>query len=196
MSTARSVAMIREAIASGLPVTAEATPHHFTLTHAECASYDPVFKVNPPLRTAEDVEAVKAGIADGTIGIIATDHAPHTAETKELPFDQAPPGMLGLETALALALTELDLPIPQVLAALSWNPAAAIGLADRHGRPIAEGEPANLCVIDPEATWTVSGASMASRSTNTPFEGREVRGKVRHTLLNGEPVVIAGEAQR
>jgi dihydroorotase len=196
MSTAGSVAMIRAAIASGLPVTAEATPHHFTLTHAECASYDPVFKVNPPLRTAEDVEAVKAGLADGTIGIIATDHAPHTAETKELPFDQAPPGMLGLETALALALTELDLPIGQVLAALSWNPARAIGIDDQHGRPVTEGEPANLCVIDPEATWTVSGASMASRSTNTPFEGREVRGRVRHTLLFGEPVVIAGEAQR
>lgn len=196
MSTAGSVAMIRAAVASGLPVTAEATPHHFTLTHAECASYDPVFKVNPPLRTAEDVEAVKAGLADGTIGIIATDHAPHTAETKELPFDQAPPGMLGLETALALALTELDLPLQQVIGALSWNPARAIGIDDHHGRPIAAGEPANLCVIDPEATWTVSGASMASRSTNTPFEGREVRGKVRHTLLFGEPVVIAGEAQR
>ncbi|HRW38456.1 MAG TPA: dihydroorotase [Aquihabitans sp.] len=196
MSTAGSVAMIRAAVASGLPVTAEATPHHFTLTHAECAGYDPVFKVNPPLRTAEDVEAVKGALADGTIGIIATDHAPHTAETKELPFDQAPPGMLGLETALALALTELDLPIQQVLAALSWNPARAVGLGHLHGRPIAEGEPANLCVIDPEATWTVSGRAMASRSTNTPYEGREVRGRVRHTVLFGEPVVIGGEAQR
>jgi len=196
MSTARSVAMIRDAIAAGLPVTAEATPHHFTLTHAACATYDPVFKVNPPLRTAEDVVAVKAGLADGTIAIIATDHAPHTAETKELPFDQAPPGMLGLETALALALTELDLPVQQVLAALSWNPAAAIGIAKTHGRPVAEGEPANLCVIDPEVTWTVDGAAMASRSTNTPFQGRELRGRVRHTLLFGEPVVIGGEPQR
>lgn len=196
MSTAGSVAMIRAAVASGLPVTAEATPHHFTLTHAECASYDPVFKVNPPLRTAEDVAAVQGALADGTIGIIATDHAPHTAETKELPFDQAPPGMLGLETALALALTELDLPIQQVIGAMSWNPARAAGLDGSHGRPVAEGEPANLCVIDPEVTWTVHGASMASRSTNTPFEGREVRGRVRHTLLFGEPVVIAGEAQR
>ncbi|CAN5642853.1 dihydroorotase [soil metagenome] len=196
MSTAGSVEMIRAAIAAGLPVTAEATPHHFTLTHAECRSYDPVFKVNPPLRTAADVAAVKGALADGTIGIIATDHAPHTAETKELPFDEAPPGMLGLETALALALTELDLPIQQVLAALSWNPAAAIGIGDRHGLPVAEGNPANLCVIDPEATWTVSGAAMASRSANTPFEGRELRGKVRHTLLLGEPVVIAGQPQR
>ncbi len=196
MSTARSVAMIRDAIAAGLPVTAEATTHHFTLTHAECASYDPVFKVNPPLRTAEDVAAVKAGLADGAIGIIATDHAPHTAETKELPFDQAPPGMLGLETALALALTELDLPIQQILAALSWNPAAVIGAGDAHGLPVAEGNPANLCVIDPDVTWTIDGGAMASRSRNTPYQGREVRGRVRHTILHGEPVVIAGEAQR
>ena len=196
MSTARSVAMIRDAIAAGLPVTAEATTHHFTLTHAECASYDPLYKVNPPLRTAEDVIAVKAGLADGAIGIIATDHAPHTAETKELPFDQAPPGMLGLETALALALTELDLPIQQVLAALSWNPAQVIGAGDTHGLPVTEGNPANLCVIDPEATWTVDGQAMASRSHNTPYQGRELKGRVRHTILHGEPVVIAGEAQR
>lgn len=196
MSTSRSVAMIREAIAAGLPVTAEATTHHFTLTHAECASYDPVFKVNPPLRTADDVAAVKAGLADGAIGVIATDHAPHTAETKELPFDQAPPGMLGLETALALALTELDLPIQQVLAAMSWRPAAVAGLQDTHGRPIAQGEPANLCVIDPEVTWTVDGAAMASRSHNTPYQGRELTGRVRHTVLFGEPVVIDGTAQR
>ncbi|MGB3054871.1 MAG: dihydroorotase [Acidimicrobiales bacterium] len=196
MSTARSVAMIRDALAAGLPVTAEATPHHFTLTHAECASYDPVFKVNPPLRTAADVDALRAGLADGTIATIATDHAPHTPESKELPFDQAPPGMLGLETALALALTELDMPVGQVLAALSWNPARVAGVEDRHGRPIAAGEPANLCVFDPEATWTVRADAMASRSRNTPYEGREVRGKVRHTLLHGEPVVMAGEPQR
>jgi dihydroorotase len=196
MSTARSVAMIRDAIAAGLPVTAEATTHHFTLTHAECAGYDPLYKVNPPLRTAEDVAAVKAGLADGTIGIIATDHAPHAAESKELPFDQAPPGMLGLETALALALTELDLPVQHVLAALSWNPAAVVGIGDTHGLPIAEGNPANLCVIDPDATWTVDGAAMASRSRNTPYQGRELTGRVRHTILHGEPVVIAGEAQR
>ncbi|MCB0962911.1 MAG: dihydroorotase [Acidimicrobiales bacterium] len=196
MSTARSVAMIREALAAGLPVSAEATTHHLTLTHAACAGYDPVFKVNPPLRTDDDVAAVRAGVADGTIAVIATDHAPHTAETKELPFDQAPPGMLGLETALALALTDLDLPIEAVLAALSWNPAKVAGLAERHGLPVAEGNPANLCVIDPEATWTVRGADMASRSTNTPYEGRELTGRVRHTVLEGEPVVIGGEAQR
>ena len=195
LSTARSVDMVRTAIASGLPVTAEATPHHFTLTHAECQSYDPVFKVNPPLRTSQDVAAVKAGLADGTIAVIATDHAPHTPETKELPFDQAPPGMLGLETAVTLALTELSLPIQQVLAALSWRPAEIIGVGDTHGA-VAVGRAANLCVIDPEARWTVDGAAMASRSANTPFQGRELRGKVRHTVLHGEPVVIDGQAQR
>ena len=196
LSTARSVAMVREALAAGLPVTAEATPHHFTLTHAACAGYDPVFKVNPPLRTEADVAAVRAGLADGTIATIATDHAPHTPESKELPFDQAPPGMIGLETALALALTELDLPLPQLLAALSWNPAKVAGIDDVHGRPVAEGEPANLCVIDPDATWTVRADAMASRSRNSPYEGREVRGRVRHTVLAGEPVVIDAEAQR
>lgn len=195
LSTAGSVTMVRAAIAAGLPVTAEATPHHFTLTDAECQGYDPVFKVNPPLRTPADVLAVKAGLADGVIGAIATDHAPHAPETKELPFDQAPPGMLGLETALALALTELDLPVAQVLALLSWNPAAIAGIADTHGT-MAEGRIANLCVIDPEARWTVDGAAMASRSSNTPFQGRQLRGRARHTILRGEPVVIAGEAQR
>jgi dihydroorotase len=196
LSTAGSVSMVRAAVAAGLPVTAEATPHHFTLTDAACESYDPVFKVNPPLRTDGDVAAVKAGLADGTVGAIATDHAPHAPETKELPFDQAPPGMLGLETALALALTELDLPIQQVLALLSWNPARIAGIDDVHGRPVAEGNPANLCVIDPEVTWTVDGASMASRSSNTPFQDRKLTGRVRHTVLHGQPVVVAGEAQR
>ncbi|HMK12236.1 MAG TPA: dihydroorotase, partial [Acidimicrobiales bacterium] len=115
LSCAGSIAMVRAARANGVLVTAEATTHHFTLTHAACASFDPVFKVNPPLRTDADVAAVRAGLADGAIDAIATDHAPHTQEAKEQPFDQAPPGMLGLETALALALTELDLPIETVL---------------------------------------------------------------------------------
>ena len=127
LSTAGSVELVRAAKAAGLAVTAEATTHHFTLTEAELAGYDPVFKVNPPLRTQADVDAIKAGLADGTIDAIATDHAPHTQDAKELPLDQAPPGMLGLETALALALTELDLPIEQVLALMSWQPAAIAG---------------------------------------------------------------------
>ena len=195
LSTAGSVAMVRAAKAAGLPVTAEATPHHFTLTDECCAAYDPVFKVHPPLRTAADVAAVKDGLADGTIDAIATDHAPHTAADKEKPFDAAPPGMMGLETAFALSRTELDLPIEAVLARLSWRPAAIAGLAGRHGGPVAPGAPANLCVIDPEAEWTVSGAAMAGPSRNTPFEGRTVRGRVRHTIRRGEAVVVNGEAQ-
>src|SRR6202011_2206341 len=115
LSTAGSLAMIRGAKASGLPVTAEVAPHHFTLTDAAVASFDTVYKVNPPLRTADDVAAVKAGLADGTFDAIATDHAPHAQEAKEVPFDEAPPGMLGLETALGLALTDLDLPIQGLL---------------------------------------------------------------------------------
>jgi dihydroorotase len=196
VSTARSVAMLRQAKASGLAVTAEAAPHHFTLTDAAVASYDTVFKVSPPLRTEGDVSAVKAGLADGSLDAIATDHAPHAQEAKEAPFDQAPPGMLGLETALALAITELDLPIERLLALLSWQPAAIAGLADGHGGPIAEGRPANLCVIDPAARWVVNAKAMASRSRNTPYAGRRLTGQVRHTVLRGEPVVVAGEAQR
>lgn len=196
LSTAGSVEIVRRAKAAGLRVTAEAAPHHFTLTEASAAGYDPVFKVNPPLRTPADVDAVKAGLADGTLDGIATDHAPHPQEDKELPFDEAPPGMLGLETALALALTELDLPVEQVLALLSWRPARIAGVETEHGGPVAEGRPANLCVIDPAATWVVDAAATASRSRNTPYAGRKLTGRVRHTVLRGEPVVIDGEAQR
>lgn len=195
LSTARSVEMVRAAKAAGIPVSCEATTHHLTLTHAECASYDPVFKVNPPLRTEADVAAVRAGLADGTIDCIATDHAPHTQEAKEAPFDQAPPGMLGLETALGLLLTELDLPLVEVLALLSWRPAALLGVDDEHGA-IAPRRPANLTVIDLEREWTVDPAALASRSRNTPYAGRTLRGKVRHTLLRGEPVVLDEEPQR
>jgi dihydroorotase len=195
LSTAGSIAMVSAAKAAGLPVTCEATTHHFTLTHAECASYDPVFKVNPPLRTDADVAAVRAGLAGGAIDCIATDHAPHTQEAKEAPFDTAPPGMLGLQTAMSLALTELDLSIAEVLALLSWHPARILG-DDAHGGPIVAGAAANLVVIDPEATWVVDPAALASRSRNTPYAGRKLRGLVRHTLLHGEPVVLDGEATR
>jgi dihydroorotase len=196
LSTAGSVDLVRAAKARGGRVTAEAAPHHFTLTHAATSSYDPLFKVNPPLRTEGDVLAVKQGLADGTIDAIATDHAPHTLEAKEEPFDVAPPGMLGLETALALALTELDLPIDQVIALLSSNPARIAGLTDHHGGPVEVGRPANLCVIDPAVTWTVDRAKLASRSRNTPYAGRKLRGRVRHTVLRGEVVVLDSEAQR
>ncbi len=197
LSTAGSVGAVRAAKAAGAAVTAEATPHHFTLTDECCSSYDPLFKVNPPLRGKPDVAAIREGLADGTIDAIATDHAPHTQERKELPFDQAPPGMLGLETALALAIDQLaDLPLSQIIGLLSWRPAAIAGLSGAHGGPLREGRPANLCVIDPEMTWTVDPARSSSRSRNTPFAGRVLRGKVRHTVLFGVPTVIDCEAQR
>lgn len=196
LSTAGSVAMVHAAKASGLAVTAEAAPHHFTLTDAAVASFDPVFKVNPPLRTDADVAAVKAGLADGTLDAIATDHAPHAQEEKEAPFDQAPPGMLGLETALALAVTELGLPMERLLALLSWQPARIAGLTGTHGGPIETGAPANLCVIDPRVTWVVEASKLASRSRNCPYTGRTLTGRVAHTILRGEPVVIDGEARR
>jgi dihydroorotase len=196
LSTAISIELVRRARAEGLAVTAEAAPHHFTLTDECTSGYDPVFRVNPPLRTAADVEAVKAGLADGTIDAIATDHAPHAPESKDLPFDQAPPGMLGLETALSLALEELALPVAHVIALLSWQPAAIAGLDPAHGGdqggPIAPGSPANLCVIDPAATWTVDPLALASRSHNTPYAGRTLTGRVRHTVFRGEPVVEEG----
>ncbi len=199
LSTAGSIELVRRAKREGLAVTAEAAPHHFTLTDAATAGYDPVFKVNPPLRPASDVDAVKVGLADGTIDAIATDHAPHAPELKDLPFDQAPPGMLGLETALALAITELDLSLVDILARMSWQPAAICGLngtGGDQGGPVEAGAVANLCVFDPAATWTVDPAGSASRSRNVPYAGRKLTGQVRHTVFRGEPVVIDAEAQR
>jgi len=199
LSTAGSVELVRAAKAAGATITAEATTHHFTLTDACLAGYDAVFKVNPPLRTQADVDAIRAGLADGTIDAIATDHAPHTQEAKQAPLDQAPPGMLGLETALALALTELQpagLDLGQIIALLSWRPARIAGLGDEHGRPVAVGEPAHLCVFDPTDTWVVDPARSASRSRNNPYAGRTLVGRVRHTIVAGEPVVIDAEAQR
>lgn len=199
LSTAGAVELVRAAKARGIPVTAEAAPHHFTLTDAACATFDPLFKVNPPLRTEADVAAVKAGLADGTIDAIATDHAPHATEAKERTFEEAPPGMLGVETALALAITELVepevMPLADVLARLSWGPAAIAGLAE-HGGPIVAGASANLCVFDPDLEWTVDASKLASRARNTPYAGRSLRGRVRHTVLRGEPVVVDGEACR
>ena len=196
LSTARSVDLVRAAKADGLPVTAEAAPHHFTLTDEMLGGFDPTYKVNPPLRELTDVIAVKRGLADGTIDAIATDHAPHPPESKEMPLDQAPPGMLGLETSLALSITELEMPLQDIVGLLSWRPAAIAGVADRHGRDIEPGAPANITVFDPNQQWTVSSAGLASKSRNTPYAGRAVRGKVRHTIFRGTPVVINGAAQR
>ena len=199
LSTAAAVDLVRDAKDRGVPVTAEVAPHHFTLTEAECRTFDPAFKVHPPLRTDADVAAVKAGLADGTIDAIATDHAPHVPEAKERPFEEAPPGMLGLETAFALTLTELVEPgvlaLQDALACLSWQPAAIAGL-DAHGGPIEPGRPANLCVVDPAVRWEVDPSRLASRSRNTPYAGRKLTGRVRHTVLRGEPVVVDGILQR
>jgi dihydroorotase len=199
LSSAGAIEQVRAAKARGLPVTAEAAPHHFTLTDEACASFDPAFKVHPPLRTDADVAAVKAGLADGTIDAIATDHAPHPTEAKERPFEDAPPGMLGLETALALTLGELVTPgvldLQTALGRLSWGPAAIAGLVD-HGGPITAGSIANLCIFDPDESWTVVPEALASRASNTPYAGRELRGRVRHTILRGEPVVVDGGATR
>ena len=196
LSTAGSVELVRAAKADGLPVTAEATPHHISLTDELLVGYSSLYKVNPPLRTMRDVEAVRAGLADGTIDAIATDHAPHAPDTKERPLDQAPPGMLGLETALGVSLAHLDMSLGEVIAALSWKPAAIAGVADQHGRPIEVGEPANLTIFDPNEPWQVVPAQLASKSKNTPFAGVDLTGKVKHTILNGEFTVISGASTR
>ncbi len=196
LSTAGSVELVRRAKADGLPVTAEATPHHISLTDELLAGYSSLYKVNPPLRTMADVHAVREGLADGTIDAIATDHAPHAPETKEQPLDQAPPGMLGLETALGVCIAHLDVPLEQIVAAMSWQPAAIAGVGDRHGRPVAAGEPANLTVFDPTVEWEVRPAELASKSRNTPYIGVPLRGRVRHTILDGTLVVVDGAAQR
>jgi dihydroorotase len=196
LSTAGSVALVRAAKADGLRVTAEAAPHHFTLTDEMLRTFDATFKVNPPLRTPSDIAALKEGLRDGTIDAIATDHAPHPSAQKEQPLDTAPPGMLGLQTALPLALSELGLDLHQVVSLLSTGPAAIAGVADRHGGPLAVGRPANLTVFDPDASWTVDADRLASKSRNTPYAGRTVRGMVRHTVFRGAAVVVDGQAQR
>ena len=202
LSTAGSVAMVGAAKAQGLAVTAEATPHHLSLTDAALAAFDPVFKVNPPLRTDRDVAAVRRGVAEGVIDAVATDHAPHTQEGKEMPLDQAPPGMVGLETALAVAHTELCggegplMDLAELIGAFSWRPAAIAGLTATQGGPIAPGRPANLCVFDPSVRWRVDPAALSSRSRNTPFGGKELAGRLRHTVRDGVAVVVDGVAQR
>jgi len=196
LSTARSVALVRAAKADGLPVTAEATPHHISLTDDRLRTFDPLFKVNPPLRTMADVEEVRRGLCDGTIDAIATDHAPHPPQAKERPLDAAPPGMLGLETAFGVARAHLDLDLRDLIGLMSWKPAAIAGLADRHGRPVEAGEPANLTVLDPDARWTVDAGRLASRSSNTPFRDVPLIGRTRHTFLHGVAVVRDGVATR
>lgn len=196
LSTAGSVELVRQAKNEGLPVTCEVTPHHISLREDLLLGFNPIFKVNPPLRTSQDIEALHQGLMDGTIDAIATDHAPHADHTKDLPLDEAPPGMLGLETALAVLCTAVPVDVQKIAALMSWNPARIASVEDRHGKNIAPGALANIAVWDTSTVWTVSRNALASRSRNTPFDGMELRGKVHHTIFNGDLVVLDGKAQK
>lgn len=198
LSSAGSVEMVRRAKDEGLRVSAEVTPHHLAFCDEDLLTYDTNFKVNPPLRAAEDRAALQAGLAAGAIDAVATDHAPHAVEEKEAEFDQAPPGTIGLETALAAVLTHLVEPgalsLARAVEAMSTAPARIIGASD-HGGPIEPGRPANLVLFDPSAAWVVE-PPFASRSRNSAFLGRTLVGRVVHTVLHGELVVADGKAQR
>ncbi|MFP7365682.1 dihydroorotase [Corynebacterium callunae] len=188
-STEGTVELLRWAKGQGIPITAEVTPHHLTLTDERLATYDAVNKVNPPLRESRDTEALKQALLDGTIDVVATDHAPHGSEDKCCEFENAKPGMLGLETSLAIIV---DTFVATGLAdwrfvsrVMSEKPAEITRLPG-HGRPIAAGEPANLTIVDPGRAWTAHGAEFASKADNTPFEGQEFSAKVTHTILRGK----------
>lgn len=189
VSTEGSVNLIREAKRKGLKITCEATPHHFTLTDEIIKTFDTNAKVNPPLRIKKDLDALKKGLKDGTIDCIATDHAPHSIEEKDVEFDAAPFGMVGLETALGLVITELVekrvLSWPEAIAKMTHNPAKILKL---NAGQIKVGMPADLTIIDPEATWTVEPKEFKSKSKNSPFGGRKLRGKAFLTIVDGKVV--------
>ncbi len=200
LSTAGSVDIVRWAKSRGIAVTAEVTPHHLLLTDEIVRGYDPQFKVNPPLRTAADVEAVRRGLADGTIDIVATDHAPHPSEDKDCEFDAAAFGMTGLETALSVVIEsmvladDVDFGWADVARTMSSAP-AAIGKVDDQGRPLAVGEPAHLTLVDPATRWTVVPSALRTASDNTPFANRELPGRVVATFFGGRATVLDGEPQ-
>ena len=182
--------ILREAKSRGVPVTAEVTPHHLLLTHENVLGYDTACKVNPPLREQSDVEALRAALADGTIDCVATDHAPHGVLDKECEFDRASPGMIGLETCLPLLFGLVEsgkLPLARLVDALTRAPARVVGLAAPR---IEEGARADLVWFDPEERWTIDAARLRSKSKNTPFLGREVKGRVRATVVSGEVVFV------
>lgn len=195
LSTAGSVEIVRWAKARGIDVTAEVTPHHLVLTDEEARGYDATFKVNPPLRTQADVDAVRAGLADGTIDIVATDHAPHPVEDKECEWVAAAFGMTGLETALSVVQAAMVdtglLDWSDVARVLSTTPARIGRVEHLHGRPIEAGEPANLVLYDPAARRTVDPAAQRTASPNSPFRGRELPGEVLATFLRGRPTHLA-----
>jgi dihydroorotase len=193
VSTAGGVEIIRWAKARGINVTAEVTPHHLLLTDELASSYDPVYKVNPPLRTAKDVHALREGLAEGVIDIVATDHAPHPAENKECEWQQAAFGMLGLETALsvvALTMVETGLMDWKGVAERFSRAPARIGGYIHQGRDFAKGEMANLTVFDPSVSWRVDRDLVASRSRNTPFHGMELPGMISETFFKGVPSLL------
>jgi dihydroorotase len=193
------VEIIRLAKARGIKVTAEVTPHHLSLLDTEVASYDPAFKVNPPLRTADDVAALREALADGTIDCVATDHAPHPPEQKDQEWDYAPCGMLGLETAFAVVVGELvnggHLDLLAAVERFTSGPARVRDVGS-HGRGLGAGDAAHIVVIDPDAQWTVSGRQLQSRARNTPFEGRKLTSRPVHTLFDGRFTLRDGKVQR
>jgi len=196
VSTAGSVEIVRWAKSKGWPVTAEACPHHLLLTDELAATYDPIYKVNPPLRSQADVEALRVGLADGTIDVVATDHAPHPHEDKDCEWQAAAFGMVGLETALSIVQqTMVDaglLDWAGVAQRMSIKP-AQIGRLSGHGRPIQVGEPAHMVLYDPAATRVIDSAETASLSRNTPYAGRELPGRVVATFLGGKATVLDGK---
>jgi dihydroorotase len=202
LSTARSLALVDAARREGLPVTCEVTPHHFTLDESELATFDPTFKVHPPLRGRSDVQALANALSGGAIDAVATDHAPHAPELKDLPFDEAPAGMLGLEHAASLTYSALgDDPSPEALFhLLSRGPAriAQLRKEDKHpdhsahGGAMLTGEDANIVVFDPSVRWSASRDHLESRATNTPYDGRAMGGKVRTLIVRGALVVDEG----
>jgi dihydroorotase len=195
LTTAGGVEIIRWAKARGINVTAEVTPHHLLLTDDLASSYDPVYKVNPPLRTESDVHALREALADGTIDIVATDHAPHPLEAKECEWQEAAFGMLGLETALSIVQkTMVDSGLmswQQVAERMSHAP-ASIGGYEHQGQKIAKGSFANLVVMNPTKLWRVDRDLLLSNSTNTPYHGHELPGSVEHTIFRGKPTVANG----
>jgi dihydroorotase len=198
LSAARAVELVRRAKAEGVRVSAEVTPHHLAFTDVDLATYDTSKKMNPPLRSAEDRDALRGGLADGTIDVVATDHAPHAVEEKDMEFDLAPPGTIGLETALAVVLTYLVHPgllsLVRAIETLSSAPAAILGATD-HGGPIEVGRPANLVVFDPSEEWLVE-PPFVSKARNSAFTGNRLQGRVRFTMLRGILTVADGKPTR
>ncbi|MBP9633910.1 MAG: dihydroorotase [Nitrospira sp.] len=196
ISTAGSVRMVREAKARGLKVTAEACPHHFTLTEELTRGYNTHAKMNPPLRTMQDVQAIKEGLRDGTIDVIATDHAPHATQEKQQEFTEAPFGIVGLETALSLTLALVDegvLTLESAVDKLATAPAKAFSL---NAGTLAVGAPADVAIVDPNREWQVDPSRFRSKSRNTPFAGWKVRGRVTTTIVSGRVVFELDRSER